>query len=245
MPSTREPRIRSGYRGPPPGSSRASQVAARSTMSCRRCWRSCWPSEVSRRVRIPHTSVSREMIAQLDLSAVKVITVSYLELAGAPAHLRYLIRRLRHRAPHAALIAGLWPQGEAVLNEPQAQKALGGDRYVASLREAIDASLAALSDPSASQDSVADGVRPGLVIGRAGVTARPSVRVSAVFATWSGCGRWPCGRGVRSWWCRRLPGRQQSVLRRSSRVSRIDRRRRRQLALHERPHLPGGTIAAV
>ncbi|HUQ69131.1 MAG TPA: AI-2E family transporter, partial [Planctomycetaceae bacterium] len=35
--------------------------------------------------RIPHTSVSRETIAQLDLSTVKVITVSYLELAGAPA----------------------------------------------------------------------------------------------------------------------------------------------------------------
>jgi hypothetical protein len=63
------------------------------------------------------------MIAQLDLSAVKVITMPYLELAGAPAHLRYLIRRLRHRAPHATLIAGLWPQGEAVLTEPQAQKA--------------------------------------------------------------------------------------------------------------------------
>ena len=102
--------------------------------------------------RVPHTSVSREMIAQLDLSAVKVITVSYLELEGAPAQLRYLIRRLRHRAPHAALIAGLWPQGEAVVNEPQAQKGLGGDRYVASLREAMDASLAALSDPSASED---------------------------------------------------------------------------------------------
>ena len=105
--------------------------------------------------RIPHTSVSRETIAQLDLSAVEVITVSYLELGGAPAHLRYLIRRLRHRAPHATLIAGLWPQGEAVLNEPQAQKALGGDRYVASLREAIDASLAALGDPSASPDLAA------------------------------------------------------------------------------------------
>jgi predicted PurR-regulated permease PerM len=105
--------------------------------------------------RIPHTSVSREMIAQLDLSAVKVITVSCLELGGAPAHLRYLIRRLRHRAPHATLIAGLWTPGEAVLNEPQAQKAIGGDRYVASLREAIDASLAALSDPSALPDLAA------------------------------------------------------------------------------------------
>jgi predicted PurR-regulated permease PerM len=105
--------------------------------------------------RIPHTSVSREMIAQLDLSAVTVIAVSYLELGGAPAHLRYLMRRLRHRAPHAALVTGLWSQGEPVLNEPQAQKALGGDRYVASLREAIDASVAALRDPSASPDRAA------------------------------------------------------------------------------------------
>jgi hypothetical protein len=95
------------------------------------------------------------MIAQLDLSAVKVITIPYLELAGAPAHLRYLIRRLRQRAPHAVLIAGLWPQGEAAVTDAQLQKALGADRYVASLREAIDASLAALSDPSASQDLAA------------------------------------------------------------------------------------------
>ena len=103
---------------------------------------------------ILHTAVSRDTIAQLDLSTVKVIAVSYLELAGAPAHLRYLIRRLRRRAPHAAVIAGLWPTGEAVLNEPQAQKALGGDRYVASMREAIDATLAALSDLPPSQEVI-------------------------------------------------------------------------------------------
>jgi hypothetical protein len=104
--------------------------------------------------RIPHTVTSREMIAQLDLSAVKVITMPYLELAGAPAHLRYLIRRLRQRAPHAVLIAGLWPQGEAVVTDAQLQKALGADRYVASLREAIDASLAALGDAPAREELV-------------------------------------------------------------------------------------------
>jgi predicted PurR-regulated permease PerM len=98
--------------------------------------------------RVPNASVSREGIAQSDLSAVQVIVVSHLEVGGAPAHLRYLIRRLRHRAPHSKLIAGLWAQGDPVLNDPQAQKALGGDRYVASLRDAIDAALAALSDPS-------------------------------------------------------------------------------------------------
>ena len=100
--------------------------------------------------RIPHSSVARETIAHLDLSPFKVIAVCSLELGGAPTHLRYLFRRLRHRAPGATLIAGLWPGDDAMLNEPRTQKALGGDRYVASLREAIDASLAALPDTSAS-----------------------------------------------------------------------------------------------
>jgi predicted PurR-regulated permease PerM len=102
--------------------------------------------------RIPHAFASREMIAQVDLSAAKVITVLSLELAEAPAHLRYLIRRLRQRAPHAVLIAGLWPQGEALVTDAQAQKTLGADRYVSSLREAIDASLAALGRPPASEE---------------------------------------------------------------------------------------------
>ena len=99
--------------------------------------------------RILHASVSRETIALVNLSGVKVIVVSYLELDGAPAHLRYLLRRLRQHAPHAALIAGLWAKGDTVLNEPEAQKALGGDGYAASMREAVDATLAALSDSPA------------------------------------------------------------------------------------------------
>ena len=92
--------------------------------------------------RIAHASASRDSIAQLDVSGSTVIAVSCLELTGAPAHLRYLIRRLRHRAPQATLIAGLWTPGDAVLNDPQVQKSIGADRYVASMREAIDALMA-------------------------------------------------------------------------------------------------------
>jgi predicted PurR-regulated permease PerM len=105
--------------------------------------------------RIPRAAVSRELIARLDVSGVTVMTVCCLELVGAPAHLRYLIRRLRDRAPRATLIAGLWAEGEAVLTEPHAQKALGGDRYVASLRDAIDASVEALRAPAPAQDLAA------------------------------------------------------------------------------------------
>ena len=101
--------------------------------------------------RIPHTLTSRDAIARLDLSGVTVICVSYLELTGAPAHVRYTIRRLRQRAPHTLVIAGLWANGEAMAADPPLQTALGADRHVASLREAIDASSAAVGHLPSSQ----------------------------------------------------------------------------------------------
>jgi predicted PurR-regulated permease PerM len=97
--------------------------------------------------RVPYALASREGIAHLDLSVVQVTIVSSLELAGAPAHLRYLIRRLRQRAPDAALIAGLWFPVDPVMTDAQAQKVIGADGYVASMREALDAALAALGKP--------------------------------------------------------------------------------------------------
>ena len=93
---------------------------------------------------VPHTLASRELIAQLDVSDVRVIAVSYLELEGTPAHLRYLIRRLRQRAPRAVIIVGLWRQGEAVLTDRQVQMTVGGDRYVASVREAVETAVTSL-----------------------------------------------------------------------------------------------------
>jgi hypothetical protein len=115
--------------------------------------------------RIPQTVVSRETIAQLDLSAVKVIIVSYLELAGAPAHLRYLIRRLRQRAPQAALITGLWSPADALVTDQEAKQAVGADRYVASLREAFDTALAALGHPSPSDSPAGRIVSPVSAVG--------------------------------------------------------------------------------
>ena len=101
--------------------------------------------------RIAHSLVSRERVAQLDVSGVLVITVSYLELAASPAHVRYLMQRLRHRAPQAALVVGLWSPGEAEVSESGLQNTPGNVRHVASLREAIEATLAALIETEAPQ----------------------------------------------------------------------------------------------
>lgn len=87
---------------------------------------------------VPYDSVSREAIARLDLSDVTAIALSYLQLAGSPAHLRFLIKRLRQRAPGVPIVVGLWPEGEAVLSDAELQRATGADRYVGSLREAVE-----------------------------------------------------------------------------------------------------------
>ena len=88
---------------------------------------------------VGNAQVSRQSIAQLDLSGISVIAVSYLELAGAPAELRYLIKRLRSRAPAAKIVVGLWPDGEAALSDAGIQRAIGADLYAGSLQAAADA----------------------------------------------------------------------------------------------------------
>ena len=94
--------------------------------------------------RIPHAAVARDAIGALDLSGVSAIVLSYVELTGSPPHLRYLVARLRQRASHVPIVVGLWPEGESVLSDSTLREGVGADRYVASLRAAVDAVL----DPS-------------------------------------------------------------------------------------------------
>ncbi|SEN44519.1 Predicted PurR-regulated permease PerM [Sphingomonas gellani] len=98
--------------------------------------------------RIDNAATTRETIATLDLTGVSVIAVSYLELAGSPAQLRYLIRRLRTRAPGARIVVGLWPQGEAALSDTGIQRMIGADRYVGTLAEATDAIVDMAEEPA-------------------------------------------------------------------------------------------------
>jgi len=93
--------------------------------------------------RISHGLVSRDSIANLDLSGVSVCVVSYLELTGMPTRLRSLVGRLRSRAPAARIVVGLWPEGDVMLRDAKAQQPLGADAHVGSLRAAVDAVLTA------------------------------------------------------------------------------------------------------
>jgi hypothetical protein len=83
--------------------------------------------------------------------------LSYLDIAGSPAHLRYLIRRLRQHAPGAPIILGLWPVGDPTVQDPKVQQMVGADVYVPGLRGAVDAAVAALR---AAPSTVAAGAAP-------------------------------------------------------------------------------------
>ncbi|QEE41287.1 MULTISPECIES: AI-2E family transporter [unclassified Methylobacterium] len=99
-----------------------------------------------------YEAVSRDRIRELDLTGVAMVCISYLDISGNPAHLRYLLERLKRRAPDVPVLVGLWPVGEKVLTDASVGRQVGADAYASSLRQAVEACLAAAG---ATQESPA------------------------------------------------------------------------------------------
>lgn len=97
---------------------------------------------------VPYEAVSRERIRTLDLSSVAMVCISYLDITGSPAHLRYLLQRLHQRRPDIRILVGLWPVGDKILSDAALGKEVGADVYVSSLREAVEACLKAVGEAS-------------------------------------------------------------------------------------------------
>jgi hypothetical protein len=106
---------------------------------------------------VPHQSVSRSAIMGLDVKGVQMVCISYLEISGTPAHLRYLLRRLRQRLPGVPVLVGLWPAEDEILKDEKLRAIVGADYYVASLREGVQCCLKAAtggSPEAAAQNAV-------------------------------------------------------------------------------------------
>jgi predicted PurR-regulated permease PerM len=103
---------------------------------------------------VPHEASSREQVGRLDTAGVAMVCISYLDISGSPAHLRYLLRRLKQRMPGVPLLVGLWPEGEAVLTDAAQAREVGADYYAASLHGAVTSCLkvaaAGVQDPKAA-----------------------------------------------------------------------------------------------
>ncbi len=92
----------------------------------------------------PYEAASRDRVETLDVEGVAMVCISYLDISGSPAHLRYLLQRLRRRLPQGTpILVGLWPAEDAALTDKTTQSGIGADYFASSLRDAVDDCLKA------------------------------------------------------------------------------------------------------
>jgi hypothetical protein len=108
---------------------------------------------------IPSDAVSPANITQLDAAGVELVCLSYLE-AGGFTNARYLIRRLRRRLPGVRIVAGFWSLSEEDTRSQHALGETGADFVASSLRQAVEWTVATLSET-------------GHASGRGGLEAEP------------------------------------------------------------------------
>lgn len=90
--------------------------------------------------QISHVEVSRNRVTGLDVEGVRMVCISYLDISGSPAHLRYLVQRLRRRLPAGTpILVGLWPAGEAGRRDSAFATTIGAQHLVGSLAGAVAA----------------------------------------------------------------------------------------------------------
>jgi predicted PurR-regulated permease PerM len=111
--------------------------------------------------RARYEAVSRTSIGSFDVQNTAMVCISYLEIRGNPAHLRYLLRRLRQHLPRAQFLVGLWSAQDAILQGPHLREIVGADYYVSTLHEAVEACLVAAHKTAKQNDETV----PSLVKG--------------------------------------------------------------------------------
>jgi AI-2E family transporter len=111
---------------------------------------------------VRHEAVSRRRIAALEAQDVSLVCLSYLDITGSPAHLRFLVRRIKERLPGVSIVIGFWADDDAFLRNQAARREVGADYYVSSLQEALNACIEVASKAA----ETAPGAAP---IGEAGV----------------------------------------------------------------------------
>lgn len=103
---------------------------------------------------VPHQAASRREIGTLEMTGVRMVCVCSVELQGTPSRLRYLLQRLRRRAPNLPMLAGIWQDDDPALKDDELRRTLGARFLVSSLREAV------LACASVAQEEFPDSKPP-------------------------------------------------------------------------------------
>lgn len=84
----------------------------------------------------PYADVASAKGFKVDTTDARLVCLSYFGAVSKPAHVRYLIRRLKRLMPQAKFLAGFWMIGEDRTKVEEWRQAVGADFVAASLAEA-------------------------------------------------------------------------------------------------------------
>jgi hypothetical protein len=84
----------------------------------------------------PYADVASPKNIRVDAADARLVCLSYFGAASKPAHVRFLIRRLKRLMPQAQFLAGFWMLGEGHDKAEEWRKAVGADFVATSLTEA-------------------------------------------------------------------------------------------------------------
>jgi hypothetical protein len=85
-----------------------------------------------------YKDVSRYSIETLDTANVAMVCIAYLNISGSPAHLRYLVQRLRKTlAPGTPILVGLWPTDDPTINQDAVRAEINADHFASSFEEVL------------------------------------------------------------------------------------------------------------
>lgn len=112
--------------------------------------------------RIDHAATGRGRIAALDIGGAETLVLCYLDPADAIAQARYLIRRLREKAPATRIVSGFWGDdgpGDAGIGE---RDALAADAFAARLVDATVSGMVSgmVTGVTRAAESTASDARP-------------------------------------------------------------------------------------
>jgi predicted PurR-regulated permease PerM len=112
----------------------------------------CRAHGVGSRVEGPE-ALSTANIFRLETSGVALVCLGYVGITS-PAHLRYAVRRLRRKLPHASIMVGCWAEGVANIDE--LRETAKADLFATSLREAAQIVVSMAQGQDGSEPSVAE-----------------------------------------------------------------------------------------
>jgi hypothetical protein len=110
----------------------------------------------------PFADVATAKMFKVDATNAPVVCLSYFGAASKPAHVRYLIRRLKRQMPESRFLACFWLLGDDAKKAEEWRAAAGADLVATSLQDALETCVAAASGDSGVTNSAGElHMQPG------------------------------------------------------------------------------------